>query len=136
MFGNGRRRSFDRQNDNEQNSTGYREKTVFSTDFGSPENNNFQNGFADSPAPSAVQDSYSQPVAQNAGGYSQPAAQQGYGYAPQTGSSAVTTQVGELPRVFASRKHSDIYVYEYPDRIEWYLKTATCMHLFNIERKQ
>ena len=144
MFGNGRRRSFDRTNNNEQNSTGYSEKTVFSTDFGAPENSNFQNGYAQQPAPqnNAYDGGYAQnPFADN-GGYVQPApapapaATQGYGYAPSTAAPTTTAQASDLPMVFASRKHSDIYVYEYADRVEWYLKTATCMHLFNIERKK
>ena len=137
MFG--RRRAFDRQNDNEQNSTGYSEKTVFSTDFGSPENSNYQNV-----APSAPQNdmygSYSQndmygSYAQNVGGYAQPAAPQNYGYA-QSASQTPIAQAQDLPMVFASRKHSDMYVYEYPDRLEWYLKTATCMYLLDTQKKQ
>lgn len=120
MFGFGnRRRSFDRQNDNEQNSTGYSEKTVFPTDFGNPDNN-YQNGYAQ-PAPTD-------------GGYAQPS-QQGYAYA-QSASPVATAQTRELPMVFASHNHPDMYVYEYSDRLEWYLKTATSMYLFNTVKKQ
>lgn len=134
--GNSRRRSFDRQNDNEQNSTGYREKTVFPTDFGAPENNNFQNGGYNQNVPqnNGFDGGYAQAPAPD-GGYTQPAAPQSYGYA-QSAAPVATAQVSELPMVFASRTHSDVYVYEYPDRLEWYLKTATCMHLFNIDRKK
>lgn len=138
MFGfNGnRRRSFDRQNDNEQNSTGYREKTVFSTDFGVSENNNYQNGGYNQSAPqnNGFDGGHAQNAAPNDGGYAN-TAQQSYGYA-QSAAPVATAQASDLPMVFASRTHRDIYVYEYPDRVEWYLKTATCMHLFNIDKKQ
>ncbi|MCH5155256.1 MAG: hypothetical protein J1F69_01490 [Clostridiales bacterium] len=127
MFG--RRRSFDR-NDNEQNATGYREKTVFSTDFGSPENSNYQNSGAQGP-----QDNFGGYAQSGYGDFSQNAAPQNYGYT-QSATQGTATQVQDLPMVFASRKHSDIYVYEYPDRVEWYLKTATCMHLFDTQKKQ
>ena len=150
--GNSRRRTFDRTNNNgEQNSTGYSEKTVFPTDFGSPENNNYQNGYAQPTTPqnNMFDSGYAQnPTPQNygyngdalnpvqAGGYTQPAQQQNYGYAaPQSATPVATAQVSGLPMVFASRTHKDVYVYEYHDRLEWYLRTATCMHLFNIDRK-
>ncbi len=131
---NGRRRAFGRQNDSEQNSTGYSEKTVFPTDFGSPENNNYQNAYT----PTAPQNNgFDGGYAQNSspiGGYAQPAPQN-YAYA-QSASPVATAQVGELPMVFASRTHNDIYIYEYSDRLEYYLKTATSMHLFNTVKKQ
>lgn len=119
MFGFGRRRSFDRQNDNDQNSTGYREKTVFTTDFGSPDNGGYSGGFAQNSAPQS-------------NGY----ANQNNAYAQSASSGGTTTEVRELPMVFASREHSDIYIYEYSDRLEYYLKTATSMYLFNTVKKQ
>ncbi|MDE6617746.1 MAG: hypothetical protein K2K13_01825 [Clostridiales bacterium] len=143
MFGfdsGSRRRSFDRTNNNsEQNSTGYSEKTVFPTDFGSPENNNYQNGYAQPTAPqnSMYDAGYAQNSEPNNGGYAQPAQPQNYGYAAQQSATPVATApVSGLPMVFASRTHKDVYVYEYNDRLEWYLKTATCMHLFNIDKKK
>ncbi|MDE5562868.1 MAG: hypothetical protein K2J01_04910 [Clostridiales bacterium] len=148
--GSSRRRSFDRTNNNsEQNSTGYSEKTVFPTDFGSPENNNYQNGYAQPTAPQSnvfdggyAQNQTPQNYGYNgdvlnpaqANGYAQTAQQQSYGYA-QSATPVATAQASGLPMVFASRTHKDVYVYEYSDRLEWYLKTATCMHLFNIEKK-
>lgn len=139
--GSSRRRSFDRtnNNNNEQNSTGYSEKTVFPTDFGSPENNNYQNGYAQSAAPQSnmYDGGYAQNSELNNGGYTQPAQPQNYGYAaPQSATPVATAPAGGLPMVFASRTHKDVYVYEYSDRLEWYLKTATCMHLFNIDKKK
>lgn len=138
--GSSRRRSFDRTNNNgEQNSTGYSEKTVFPTDFGSPENNNYQNGYAQPAAPQSnmYDGGYAQNSELNNGGYAQPAQPQNYGYAaPQSVTPVATAPVGGLPMVFASRTHKDVYVYEYSDRLEWYLKTATCMHLFNIDKKK
>ncbi|MDE6201417.1 MAG: hypothetical protein K2M47_06045 [Clostridiales bacterium] len=135
MFGNGRRRSFDRQNDNEQNSTGYREKTVFSTEFGSPETNNYQNGYAQNmPQNNGFDGGYAQSPAPNYGGYEQPSAPQSYAYA-QSAAPVATAPAGELPMVFASNKHPDMYVYEYSDRLEWYLKTSTSMYLFNTVKK-
>lgn len=133
--GNSRRRSFDRTNNSEQNSTGYSEKTVFPTDFGSPENNNYQNAYTPTaPQNNGYDGGYAQnPTPQNIG--TQPSQPQSYAYA-QSAAPVATAQVGELPMVFASRTHKDVYVYEYHDRLEWYLKTATCMHLFNIDRKK
>lgn len=40
------------------------------------------------------------------------------------------------PMVFASRKHSDIFIYEYPDRLEYYVKTATTMYKFDTVLKK
>ena len=44
-------------------------------------------------------------------------------------------QQTERPMVFLSRAHSDIYIYEYSDRLEYYVKTATCMFKFNTVTK-
>lgn len=44
-------------------------------------------------------------------------------------------QQTERPMVFLSRAHSDIYIYEYSDRLEYYVKTATCMFKFNTVAK-
>ena len=126
MFGFGRRRAFDNNNNNDQNSTGYQEKTVFPTDFSAPEySNNYQsggfaqdNGYAQTPAPQNGM------YTQNPGVYTQ-----------SMGGTA-TEVAQERPRVFASRKHGDMYVYEYSDRIEWYLKTDKEMYLFDTVKKQ
>lgn len=115
MFGSSRRRAFDRQNE-DQNSTGYSEKTVFSTDFGAPQNT-YQNGM------------YGQ------SDYAQSAPQNNAMNAPYTGNT-LTETAQEKPMVFASREHSDIYIYEYSDRLEYYLKTATSMYRFNTVKKQ
>lgn len=47
-----------------------------------------------------------------------------------------TTQKETLPMVFASRNHSDIYIYEYPDRLEYYVKASTQMFKFDTVKKQ
>lgn len=125
MFGLGRRRAFDNNNTNDQNATGYQEKTVFPTDFSAPEySNNYQsggyaqdNGYAQNGAP---QNS----MVQNSGTYTQ-----------SMGGTA-TEVAQERPMVFASRKHNDIFIYEYSDRIEWYLKTDKEMYLFDTVKKQ
>ena len=44
-------------------------------------------------------------------------------------------QQTERPMVFLSRAHSDIYIYEYSDRLEYYVKTATCMFKCNTVTK-
>ena len=135
MFDGGRRRSFDRQNNNDQNSTGYSEKTVFPTDFGGQENNNFQNGYAQPTTPqNNGYDGYAQNQTPAGGMYAQQA-QHNYAYA-QSSAPVTTAQMRELPMVFASRTHSDVYIYEYSDRLEYYLRTATSMYLFNTVRKQ
>ncbi|MCH5154048.1 MAG: hypothetical protein J1F71_02435 [Clostridiales bacterium] len=114
MFGSSRRRAFDGQG-SELNSTGYSEKTVFTTDFGSPENSNYQNA---APQGGSAQSSlFGEPVAQD------------NAYAP-------STPKVELPMVFASRENSDMYIYEYPDRLEWYVRTSTCMLLVRTAKKQ
>jgi len=41
----------------------------------------------------------------------------------------------ERPMVFVSKEHSDIYIYEYSDRLEYYVKTATCMYKFDTVAK-
>ena len=134
MFG--RRRDFDRQQLGAPNSTGYQEKTVFST---APVDN-MQNGYAQS-------NDYAQ-----SGGYAQQAPDYSNGYAQNNGYASgngyaqggTATEVRdmqsdvtrrELPMVFASREHSDIYIYEYSDRLEYYLKTATSMYRFNTVKK-
>ena len=113
MFGSSRRRAFDGQG-SEQNSTGYSEKTVFQTDFGSPENSNYQNAVPQGGAQSSL---FGDTTLQD------------NAYAP------VTPKV-ELPMVFASRENSDMYIYEYPDRLEWYVRTSTCMLLVRTAKKQ
>lgn len=37
------------------------------------------------------------------------------------------TVVAEKPMVFKLRANNDVYVYEYSDRLEYYLKTDSCM---------
>ena len=112
MFGSSRRRSLGGQD--EQNSTGYSEKTVFPTDFGSPENSNFQNAGQQTGA---------------SNGLFGDVAPQGGGYAP-------TIPKTELPMVFATLENSDMYIYEYSDRLEWYVRTSTCMLLVRTAKKQ
>ena len=116
-----RKRPFDRQGDSEQNSTGYSERTVFSTDFGSPENSNFQNGMTGSAPQGGSYDG-------DRGGGDFSSARQSYDYGQSTTSP-------ELPMVFASHRHEDIYVYEYKDRLEWYLRTPTGMLLIQTQPK-
>lgn len=124
MFGFGRRRAFDRTNNNDdQNATGYQEKTVFPTDFGSPEVNNYQNG-------GYAQDYGTQSTAPQNSAYAQ------NGVYTQSMGGTATEVAQERPLVFASRKHNDIFVYEYSDRLEWYLKTDKEMYLFDTVKKQ
>ena len=120
---NDRRRAFDGQG-REQNSTGYSEKTTLPVDFGSPENSNYQNNVPPtSGTPSGgMFDVFSQPVTQ------QIPTQQSYDFAQ-------SAPKAELPMVFASHRHKDIYVYEYKDRLEWYLKTPTGMLLIQTQQK-
>lgn len=42
----------------------------------------------------------------------------------------------DRPMVFALRNYKDMYVYEYPDRLEYYVKTASGMFLYNTEPKK
>ena len=48
--------------------------------------------------------------------------------------SSVRTET-ERPMVFVSKEHSGIYIYEYSDRLEYYVKTATCMYKFDTVAK-
>ena len=115
----GRRRNFDRPlgpNDRQPDLTGYDEKQVFSTDglFGG--------------AP--VQQPVVQPVVQPTVDYTSFAQSGAANY------GAVATEMREIPApekpmVFAMRGHSDIYIYEYSDRLEYYVKASTKMHLFD-----
>lgn len=41
----------------------------------------------------------------------------------------------ELPMVFRLRSNSDIYVYEYRDRLEYFLKTDTAMCGLGVRKK-
>lgn len=41
----------------------------------------------------------------------------------------------ERPMVFVSREHPGIYIYEYSDRLEYYMRTNTCMHKFDTVKK-
>lgn len=124
MFGFGnRRRAFDNNNNNDQNGTGYQEKKVFPTDFSAPEySNNYQSGGY------AQDNGYTRPAPQNSGAQS--------GVYTQSMGGTMTEVAQERPMVFASRKHSDMYVYEYSDRVEWYLKTDKEMYLFDTVKKQ
>ncbi len=98
------------------NSTNYQEKTVFTTDGGAP-------------APDyAPQSPYGSP----------------YQSAPYAGDAGTVTEMRPiqsatktepLPMVFASREHEDVYIYEYPDRFEYYIRMATRMYLFNTVKR-
>lgn len=142
-----RRRGFGSQ-PVQPNATGYREKTIFDTDgFGALQQ--------DAPQPeqqptasqypyAAAQDGYGMGAQQS---YGQNGVYGGYGATQNAQSGAYTATAQdysgdasymprELPRVFASREHEDIYIYEYSDRLEYYLKTKTRMHLFNTVKRK
>lgn len=98
--------------------TGYEEKQIFPTDgmFG----NNGYNQPVQPVAPSV------QPVDYT--GFTGNASVANYG--------GVATEMREIntvekPMVFAMRGHSDIYIYEYSDRLEYYVKASTKMHMFD-----
>lgn len=44
--------------------------------------------------------------------------------------------IGERPLVFAVKNHRNMYVYEYSDRLEYYLRTQNGMFLYNKEFKK
>ena len=115
MFG---RRRNSGANDVLPDSTNYQEKTVFTTDGGPSD--------------------YSRPVG------SQSPFGAPYQSSPYLGDAGTVTEMRPiqsapkteaLPMVFASREHNDIYIYEYPDRFEYYLRTATSMYLFNTVKR-
>lgn len=102
--------------------TDYQEKTVFSTE-------------PSAPAPQ-TQQMYSAPQPQQM--YSAPQPQQSFGGYTTTPNGGAVTEMRPLyqepqekPRVFASRKSPDIFIYEYSDRLEYYLRTATSMYKFH-----
>ncbi|MBD5132830.1 MAG: hypothetical protein HDT28_09660 [Clostridiales bacterium] len=93
---------------NEQlNLTNYDERTVFPTD-----------GFS-------VQPSAPQPMQQPIPSATTTAVFDGAGV------SSVPPIGTERPMVFASREHKDVYIYEYSDRLEYYVKMNTSMYKFN-----
>ena len=113
MFG---RRRNSGANDVLPNSTNYQEKTVFTTDG--------QSDYSSPTPPQSPFGSYqSAPYMSDAGTVTEMRPIQ----------SAPKTEA--LPMVFASREHNDIYIYEYPDRFEYYLRTATSMYLFNTVKR-
>lgn len=123
-----RRRSFDRNQAGVQpDSTGYQEKTVYSADVSGQYSDN---GFA-----SQAQQSGAYSV--GAQGYGAPNSDaQGYGaqsYGMPSGQTVTDVDYPpvekqtELPKVYASREHPDIYIYEFSDRLEYYFRTANSM---------
>lgn len=116
----GRRRNFERQmQDRVENPdlTNYEEKKVFAADGGMspiPDYGTFGtsdfsgiNTSADHSQPSAPAMTEMHPI------------------------PTASVQTEMRPMVFAMKGHSDIYVYEYPDRLEYYVKASTKMHLFD-----
>ncbi len=79
------------------------------------------------------------------GGYGVPSQ---YGSAQQFGSPSPVSSgatavqsgygmpVSERPMVFALRRFTDMYVYEYKDRLEYYRRTANGMEFVNTEYKR
>lgn len=41
----------------------------------------------------------------------------------------------ERPMVFKSKQHPDMFIYEYSDRLEYYIRTASDMVCFRTEKK-
>ncbi len=80
---------------------------------------------------------YSQPSfgSQQPVGYSQPSfgSQQPVGYAADM---QPTRNADEIPMVFALRSDSNVYVYEYSDRLEYYRNTPGGMIRRNVEYKK
>lgn len=72
-------------------------------------------------------------------------AQSAFGEAPSLGTATITSvrdipvaeqqQGGERPMVFLSRKHNDIYIYEYSDRLEYYIRTSNSMMMLTSVKK-
>lgn len=50
--------------------------------------------------------------------------------------SSVYGQADERPMVFATRQNPDMYIYEYSDRLETYIKTSSAMLLYKTEYKR
>ncbi len=80
---------------------------------------------------------YSQPSfgTQQPSGYSQPS----YGSQPPVGYASdmqPTRNADEIPMVFALRSDSNVYVYEYSDRLEYYRNTPGGMIRRNVEYKK
>ncbi|MCH5165967.1 MAG: hypothetical protein J1G01_06160 [Clostridiales bacterium] len=48
---------------------------------------------------------------------------------------SVGMQTEERPMVFVMRENKDIFVYEYSDRLEYYLKTDSSMYKFHTVKK-
>ncbi len=130
----GRRRNFDRAmqtpSDIQPDLTGYEEKQVFTTD------NAFVGGYNNAPV---------QPVDYTGLGGNNYAAQPNNYVTPQQdgymqAQAPVVTEMRDLsvpntsterPMVFAMRGHSDIYIYEFSDRLEYYVRTNTKMFKYD-----
>ncbi|MCM1368399.1 MAG: hypothetical protein NC184_06305 [Roseburia sp.] len=99
--------------DDELNLTKYSEKYILPTDGGQPASDFYTPMPQSEPAPqSAVSASASAiPVA------------------------TAQSDSGERPMVFAVKSHRNMYVYEYSDRLEYYLRTENGMFLYNREAK-
>lgn len=69
----------------------------------------------------------SQPVATQTA--TAPEVNNNYGFDP-------ASVVGERPRVFASRDNKDVFIYEYSDRLEYFVKLENSMFRFNVTNKQ
>lgn len=66
------------------------------------------------------------------------------GVAPSPASSTTAVEnygfdpasiTGERPRVFTSRENAGVYIYEYSDRLEYFVKLENSMFRFNIVKK-
>ena len=49
---------------------------------------------------------------------------------------AATQTATERPMVFVLRENNSVYVYEYSDRLEYYVKLDRTMFMFNVVKKQ
>lgn len=54
--------------------------------------------------------------------------------AVQNGFSAVSS-TAERPMVFVSKENSGVFIYEYSDRLEYYVKLESSMFMFNVVKK-
>ena len=120
MFGR-RRGNFEEQSPVPGGMTKYDEKFVFSTDGG-----------------------YSNPVSSASGAFN--GGNAAFGAPPQAETTATVMSMRDIapapqqtavekPMVFKMRANNDVYVYEFSDRLEYYLKTDTCRLALGVRAK-
>ncbi len=48
---------------------------------------------------------------------------------------SATSTTAERPMVFVSKENSGVFIYEYADRLEYYVKLESSMFMFNVVKK-